>query len=202
MTFCKLAAATLALGGLMVGALLPACADQAGMAVVRRMAMRYQTVKTYADTWTITETQGGKSHTASGTVAVARPNRFYYSEARDGKPVGILAGDGRTTTLYMAPAKKYAQKPAASILIPDLQGTKHTVLGMLAGRDITQGVEDARIVGKAAMDGVPVQVIKVTPHPLLSPGVNPNDQFNGGGRIAPLTLPISGDTRTPAGTYQ
>lgn len=36
----------------------------------------------------------------------------------------------------------------------------------------------------------------------FQPGVNPNDPFNGGGQIAPLTLPIPGDVRTPAGTFQ
>lgn len=33
-------------------------------------------------------------------------------------------------------------------------------------------------------------------------GVNPNDPFNGTGRIAPLTLPIGGDARSPLGTFQ
>ena len=33
-------------------------------------------------------------------------------------------------------------------------------------------------------------------------GVNPNDQMNGAGKIAPLTLPIPGDTRSPSGSNQ
>ena len=36
----------------------------------------------------------------------------------------------------------------------------------------------------------------------FQPGVDPNDQMNGSGKIAPLTLPIAGDIRTPAGSYQ
>lgn len=36
----------------------------------------------------------------------------------------------------------------------------------------------------------------------FQPGVDPNDQMNGAGKIAPLVLPIAGDTRTPAGTNQ
>jgi len=33
-------------------------------------------------------------------------------------------------------------------------------------------------------------------------GVNPNDQMNGAGKIAPLSLPIPGDTRSPSGSFQ
>lgn len=36
----------------------------------------------------------------------------------------------------------------------------------------------------------------------FQPGVNPQDPFNGAGQIAPLTLPIPGDTRVPAGTFE
>jgi len=36
----------------------------------------------------------------------------------------------------------------------------------------------------------------------FQPGVNPNDQMNGAGKIADLVLPYSGDQRSPAGTFQ
>jgi hypothetical protein len=36
----------------------------------------------------------------------------------------------------------------------------------------------------------------------FQPGVDPLSNLNGNGKINPLALPISGDTRTPAGTWQ
>jgi hypothetical protein len=36
----------------------------------------------------------------------------------------------------------------------------------------------------------------------FQPGVDPTSNFNGTGKIVPLSLPISGDTRSPAGTFQ
>jgi hypothetical protein len=62
--------------------------------------------------------------------------------------------------------------------------------------------------GASLWSAADAQFPTIGPVPLLfkvaafQQGVNPNDQMNGSGKIAPLTLPISGDTRTPAGTFQ
>ena len=66
------------------------------------------------------------------------------------------------------------------------------------------GGQGATLWGAGLPDFNPV----IAPAPLnyvvaaFQPGVDPNDQMNGGGKIAPLLLPYTGDSYSPHGTFQ
>jgi len=154
------------LAGLLLSGLLaaatPSHADPAGMDLIRKMVARYRGLRTYSDAWTITEQQGKQRRTMVGSTRLARPNRFFFSTEMNGRLESVFAGDGKTSTLYTALRRQYAQEPASAGLPLLLRGVNHAAVRLFAGVDFSSSIRDARIVGRSAVDGAPVHVVKVT----------------------------------------
>lgn len=163
--------AALVLTGLVAaGTAPPAHADRAGMDLIRKMVARYRSLRTYSDSWTKVEQRGRRPVTVGGDTRLARPNRFFLSTETNGRPQMILVSDGRTSTVYLALRRQYAQEAAPAALPPLLRGADHLGVRLFAGFDLADDVEDAVIVGSGTVNGTPVRVVRVTFKLDLPPG--------------------------------
>ena len=139
----------------------PVRADKPGMDLIRRAVAKYRSLQTYSDSWTMLQTQGKGRQTSSGDVRIARPNRFYLSSEANGRPVMTLSGNGSTNTLYLALRRQYAQEAAAAALPRELRYADHLGVRLFAGFDLAGDIKDATLAGQSAVNGMPVQVVRV-----------------------------------------